>query len=148
MSRDFQTSSWDAAPPRLDETDNHILAVLWENSREFFADVCWVVGLSTPAARRRTERLKQDDAIEKFAIMRGDERAGAMVLVLVESGRDAARMSDGLAHLDGVRGVYEITGQYDMAVMVRAHNISCIGARIDSRRESPGIKDVNPMIRN
>ena len=131
---------------RIDDTDERILQILDRNSRESFANIAKIVGLSAPAVRRRKERMDRDGAISRFTIERGDRGASAIVLVSVDSGHDTAQASEMLAGLDGVKTVYEITGQYDIVTIINAPTIAEINRSIDALRKTPGISDTNTVI--
>lgn len=134
------------AADRVDETDERILKILESDSREPFADIAKAVNLSAPAVRRRIERMAQDGTISRFTIERGDRGASAIVLVSVDSGHDTAKASEMLARLEGVKTVYEITGQYDIVTIINAPTIAEINRSIDALRKTPGISDTNTVI--
>ena len=46
----------------------------------------------------------------------------------------------------GVKTVYEITGQYDIAVIISSPNITEINLAIDALRKVPGVSDTNTVI--
>jgi len=48
--------------------------------------------------------------------------------------------------LPAVKTVYEITGQYDISVIIRAPNITEINMCIDNLRKIPGVIDTNTVI--
>lgn len=134
------------AADRVDETDERILKILESDSREPFADIAKAVNFSAPAVRRRIERMAQDGTISRFTIERGDRGASAIVLVSVDSGHDTAKASEMLAGLEGVKTVYEITGQYDIVTIINAPTIAEINRSIDALRKTPGISDTNTVI--
>ncbi len=70
----------------------------------------------------------------------------AFVLISVESSMDTSKVSSKIIKLQGVRTVYEITGQYDITVVIRASNITEINECIDALRKIPGITDTNSVI--
>ena len=45
-----------------------------------------------------------------------------------------------------IRDSYEITGQYDISVIIRAPSITEINAAIDELRKIPGVIDTNTVI--
>ena len=64
----------------------------------------------------------------------------------VDSATDTAKVSVKLAKLDGVKTVYEITGQYDITTIISASNISEINNSIDALRKIQGVIDTNTVI--
>ena len=45
-----------------------------------------------------------------------------------------------------MKTVYEITGQYDISVIIKAPNITEINTCIDDLRKIPGVIDTNTVI--
>lgn len=130
-----------------DKIDDEILKFLKEDSRESFVDIGKKLKLSESAVRRRVKNLTDSKVIKKFTIEIGEQNATkAIVLISVESSIDTSKVSVRLTKLDGVKTVYEITGQYDIAVIISAPNITEINASIDSLRKIPGVSDTNTVI--
>jgi len=130
-----------------DKTDEKIIGYLNENSRESFVDIGKKLKLSESAVRRRVKNLFGSGVIKKFTLELGEENAtSAIVLVSVDSATDTSKVSIKLTKLDGVRTVYEITGQYDITVIVSAATIAEINNSIDALRKVPGVVDTNTVI--
>ncbi|HXG74356.1 MAG TPA: HTH-type transcriptional regulator LysM [Candidatus Nitrosotenuis sp.] len=130
-----------------DKIDDEILKFLKEDSRESFVDIGKKLKLSESAVRRRVKNLLDSGIIKKFTIEIGEQNATkAIVLISVESSMDTSKVSARLTKLEGVKTVYEITGQYDIAVIISAPNITEINASIDSLRKIPGVSDTNTVI--
>ncbi len=130
-----------------DKIDEKIIEYLKNNSRESFVDIGKKIKLSESAVRRRVKNLMDAGVIGRFTIEMGDEDAtSAIVLISVDSSTDTAKVSSKLTTLDGIKTVYEITGQYDITVIVSASNISEINSSIDALRKIPGVTDTNTVI--
>jgi len=130
-----------------DKIDDEILKILKDDSRESFVDIGKKLKLSESAVRRRVKNLSDAKIIKKFTIEIGEQNSTkAIVLISVESSTDTSRVSARLTKLDGVKTVYEITGQYDIAVIISSPNITEINAAIDSLRKVPGVSDTNTVI--
>ena len=130
-----------------DKTDERIINFLKDDSRESFVDIGKKLKLSESAVRRRVKNLVDSGTIKKFTIELGEENATkAIVLVSVDSSMDTSKVSTKLTKLDDVKTVYEITGQYDITVIMSAPNISAINNSIDSLRKIPGVIDTNTVI--
>jgi len=130
-----------------DKIDEKIIEYLKNNSRESFVDIGKRLRLSESAVRRRVKNMVDSATISKFTIEMGEEDATrAIVLVSVDSSTDTAKVSAKLTALDGVKTVYEITGQYDITVIISAPNISEINASIDALRKISGVTDTNTVI--
>ena len=130
-----------------DKIDEKIIEFLKNDSRESFVDIGKKLKLSESAVRRRVKNLVDSGTIKKFTIEVGEENATkAIVLVSVESTMDTSKVSTKLTKLNGVRTVYEITGQYDITVIMSAPNITEINTSIDALRKIQGVTDTNTVI--
>jgi len=131
----------------IDSTDEKILEFLRNDSRESFVDIGKKLKLSESAIRRRVKNLVGAGIIKKFTIEIGDANStSAIVLISVDSSMDTTKVSSKLTKLDGVKPVYEITGQYDITVIISAPNITEINTCIDALRRIPGVSDTNTVI--
>ncbi|MEX0862587.1 HTH-type transcriptional regulator LysM [Nitrosopumilus sp.] len=130
-----------------DSIDEKIIGYLKEDSRESFVDIGKKLKLSESAVRRRVKNLVDSKTIKKFTLELGEENTtSAIVLVSVDSAMDTSKVSLKLAKLDGVKTVYEITGQYDITTIMSGSNISEINNTIDALRKIPGVVDTNTVI--
>ena len=130
-----------------DKVDEKIIDYLKENSRESFVDIGKKLKLSESAVRRRVKNLVDSGTIKRFTLERGEDNVtSAIVLVSVDSGTDTSKVSAKLAKIEGVKTVYEITGQYDITTIISASNISEINNSIDALRKIPGVIDTNTVI--
>ena len=130
-----------------DKVDEKIINFLKEDSRESFVDIGKKLKLSESAVRRRVKNLVDNKTIKRFTVEIGEENAtSAIVLISVDSATDTAKVSEKLAKLEGVKTVYEITGQYDITTIISATNISEINSSIDALRKIPGVIDTNTVI--
>ena len=130
-----------------DKVDERIIGYLKEDSRESFVDIGKKLKLSESAVRRRVKNLVGNGTIKKFTLEIGEENTtSAIVLVSVDSATDTSKVSAKLAKLDGVKTVYEITGQYDITTIISASNITDINNSIDALRKITGVIDTNTVI--
>ncbi|MCV0366264.1 MAG: Lrp/AsnC family transcriptional regulator [Nitrosopumilus sp.] len=130
-----------------DKVDEKIIGYLKEDARESFVDIGKKLKLSESAVRRRVKNLVDSGTIKKFTLELGEENAtSAIVLVSVDSATDTSKVSLRLAKLEGVKTVYEITGQYDITTIMSASSIAEINNTIDALRKIPGVVDTNTVI--
>jgi Lrp/AsnC family leucine-responsive transcriptional regulator len=130
-----------------DKIDEKIIGYLKEDSRESFVDIGKKLKLSESAIRRRVKNLVDSRTIKKFTLELGEENStSAIVLVSVDSATETSKVSLKLAKLEGVKTVYEITGQYDITTIMSATNIAEINSTIDALRKIPGVVDTNTVI--
>jgi DNA-binding Lrp family transcriptional regulator len=130
-----------------DKVDERIIGYLKEDSRESFVDIGKKLKLSESAVRRRVKNLIDSKTISKFTIELGEDNVtSAIVLVSVDSATDTSKVSLKLAKLNGVKTVYEITGQYDITTIMSASSIAEINNSIDALRKIAGVVDTNTVI--
>ncbi len=130
-----------------DKIDEKIIDFLRDDSRESFVDIGKKLKLSESAVRRRVRNMVDIGTIKKFTVEVGDKNTtSAIVLISVDSTIDTSKVSVKLTKLEGVKTVYEITGQYDITVIISAPNIAEINNSIDALRKIPGVIDTNTVI--
>ncbi len=130
-----------------DKIDEKIIGFLRNDSRESFVDIGKKLKLSESAVRRRVKNLVDNRTIKKFTVEVGDSNStSAIVLISVDSAMDTSKVSSKITKLEGVKTVYEITGQYDITVIISAPSINDINTCIDALRKIPGVTDSNSVI--
>jgi Lrp/AsnC family transcriptional regulator, regulator for asnA, asnC and gidA len=130
-----------------DEIDERILRILQEDSRRAFVDIANEIGLSESAVRRRVKNLVDRGIIKRFTIELGaSDKTSAITLISVASTADTSAVSSRLMELNGVKVVYEITGQYDIAAIIAAPAIVDINRCIDDVRKIDGVSDTDTVI--
>ena len=131
----------------LDEKDRRILAILKEDARRSFVDIAQAVNLSEPAVRRRIKNLVDAGVIRRFTVETEiGQGASAITLISVNPAIPTAEISAKLLNMEGVDVVYEITGQYDIAVIVSGSSIASINKSIDDIRRLEGVGNTNTVI--
>ena len=132
---------------QVDETDEKIVRILQADSRRAFVDIANEIGLSESAVRRRVKNLVDRTIIKRFTIELGvSDKTSAITLISVASTADTSAVSDQLMNLNGVKVVYEITGQYDIAAIIAAPAIADINKCIDNIRKIEGVSDTDTVI--
>jgi DNA-binding Lrp family transcriptional regulator len=130
-----------------DEIDARIIRILQEDSRRAFVDIANEIGLSESAVRRRVKNLVDRGIIKRFTIELGvSDKTSAITLISVASTADTSAVSNRLMELNGVKVVYEITGQYDIAAIIAAPAIVDINRCIDDIRKIEGVSDTDTVI--
>ena len=132
---------------RKDKTVDKIIRFLRDDARESFVEIGKKLKLSESAIRRRVKNLVDSGVIEKFTVEMGETNTtSAIVLISVDSATDTSKVSTKLTKLEDVKTVYEITGQYDISVIIRSGNIAEINICIDELRKIQGVIDTNTVI--
>jgi DNA-binding Lrp family transcriptional regulator len=129
------------------DTDRRILEILKADSRKSFVDIGKQLGLSESAVRRRVKNLIRSGIIKRFTLeVDSGEKTSAITLLSVESSADTSIVTTKLLAINGVKIVYEITGQFDIAAILAAPSISEINQSVDMIRRIPGVSDTNTVI--
>jgi len=132
---------------KVDETDEKIIRILQADSRKAFVEIASEIGLSESAVRRRVKNLVDRMIIKRFTIELGAiDKTSAITLISVSSTADTSAVSNQLMNLNGVKVVYEITGQYDIAAIIAAPAIADINKCIDDIRKTEGVSDTDTVI--
>jgi Lrp/AsnC family transcriptional regulator, regulator for asnA, asnC and gidA len=132
---------------KLDEIDEKIIHILQADSRRPFVEIAGDIGLSESAVRRRVKNLVDRMIIKRFTIELGvSDKTSAITLISVSSTADSSAVSNQLMNLNGVKIVYEITGQYDIAAIIAAPAIDDINKCIDNIRKIDGVSDTDTVI--
>jgi len=128
----------------MDEIDRKIIEILKEDARKAYTDIAKKVGLSEGAVRKRVQDLVKSGVIRRFTVSVG-VKEGVRAITLI-SAASTPEISAKIMKLEGVEAVYEITGQYDIAVLLSAANIEEINQCVDKIRSIDGITNTNTMI--
>ena len=129
------------------EFDKRILEILRMDSRKSFVDIGKELGLSESAIRRRIKNLIDGGSISRFTIEENASKmTSAITLLSVASSNDTNSVASKLQSVPGVQIIYEITGQYDIAVIISANSINEINSSIDAIRRIEGVSNTDTVI--
>ena len=129
-----------------DKVDENILEFLRKDSRESFVEIGKKLKLSESAIRHRVKNMVGSGTITKFTVEEGGGQPEALVMVSADSSIDTSKVSLKLTKLGAIKKIYEITGQYDICVIIQAPSINEINACIDDLRKITGVTDSNTVI--
>lgn len=129
------------------ECDQRILEILRMDSRKSFVEIGKDIGLSESAIRRRIKNLIDNGTISRFTIEENqNKKTNAITLLSVSPTTDTNSVASKLQDIDGVNIIYEITGQYDIAVILSSNSINEINSSIDEIRRIEGVSDTDTVI--
>ncbi len=124
----------------MDKTDELILKVLVEDSRLPFVDIASKVGLSEAAVRRRVANLVSSGTIKKFTVIVEEaESTSAITYVAVSPSHPTSDVSKRLTSIPGVEKVYETTGAFDIAAIIKGANIAEVNKSVEEVRRIDGV---------
>jgi len=132
---------------KMDDTDKAIIEILKKDGRATYSDIGKRIGLSEGAVRKRIKALSNSGAIKRFTVKVGlTEGAEAIGLLSVDPSLPTSDVSKALKKLSNVETVYEITGQYDIAVIISGFNITEVNDCLEKIRRLKGVANTNTMI--
>jgi len=131
----------------MDDTDREIIKILKSNGRATYGDIGKRVSLSEGAVRKRIKALVDSGVIRQFTVKVGlTEGAEAITLLSINPSLPTSEVSKILKKIPNVETVYEITGQYDIAVIVTGLNIAEVNECVEKIRRVDGVANTNTMI--
>jgi DNA-binding Lrp family transcriptional regulator len=131
----------------MDDTDREIIKILKNDGRATYSNIGKKVGLSEGAVRKRIKALTDSGVIRRFTVKVGlTEGAEAITLLSVSPSFPTSDVSNTLKKFPNVETVYEITGQYDIAVIISGLNIAEVDECLEKIRRLDGVVNTNTMI--
>ena len=132
----------------MDKTDDQILQILRQDSRAAFVDIAAKVGLSEAAVRRRVSNLAREGTIRRFTIDVDEPQTAtsAITYVSVSPASPTADVSKRLKSVRGVETIYETTGPFDIAAIIRGASIAEVNKSVEEIRRIGGVLNTNTTI--
>jgi len=128
----------------MDETDAKILNLLRENARMKNTEIARHVNLTERAVRARIEKLVREGVIRRFTVETKPVGVEGIVLISTQIDKTPAvkeiarKMSD---------SVFECSGDYDVAVRLRADTLDDLNRRVDDLRKVAGVNRTSTLIK-
>jgi DNA-binding Lrp family transcriptional regulator len=139
-----------AEPPRIDEIDRRIVALLREDARRSFQDIGRRVGLSAPAVKRRVDRLQQTGVIRGFTAVVDPAAFGwttqGVVSLFCEGRVPAAEVRAAVAGHPEVAAAYTVAGQTSAVLLVRARDTAHLELALERIRGAPGVTGTQTQV--
>ncbi len=125
------------------EIDEKIIEMLREDSRTPFLKIAQTLGISEGAVRSRVKKLVKSGIIKKFTIEVSEpENVKAIVLVKTSSEMDTAKVRRSILQVCGnVKWCFEISGSYDIILLLSARNISEMNVEVEKIRKIKGVSE-------
>ena len=131
----------------MDKIDRKIVDILRKDGRATYIDIGNSVNLSEGAVRKRIKRLMDQGIIQHFSIKLGSVNgAKAIILLSTDTSIQTSKISQELSQIPNVEMVYEITGEYDIAVIIWGSNIIELNVCVEQIRHVKGVINTNTMI--
>ena len=119
----------------MDDIDRNIIRLLQEDARKSFNKIADSLGIAVGTAYNRVKNLEDKGVLKGYTILVDSAKLGygLTALILIEAeGRYLPEVEKELAQLDEVICIYDITGDYDIAVVARFKNRSTLNSFIKS----------------
>ncbi len=121
--------------------------ILREDARISFVEIAERVKLSEAAVRRRVSNLVASGAIQRFTIELNDsDLTSAIIFVSVNPSNPTSEVSKNIRGVTGVETVYETTGQFDIAAILKGASITEVNKSVEDIRRLNGVLNTNTMI--
>lgn len=121
--------------------------ILREDARVSFVEIAERVRLSEAAVRRRVSNLVASGAIRRFTIELNDsDLTSAIIFVSVNPSNPTSEVSKNIRGVTGVETVYETTGQFDIAAILKGASITEVNKSVEDIRRLNGVLNTNTMI--
>ncbi len=135
--------------PKLDKTDQALLARLRDNSRATTSELARQLDLSRSTVQGRLNRLLESGVIAGFTLQLGENYTANLVRaqVLIELDQKLTGQAEAeLKKLQKVTALYAISGAYDMIAIVEAHSTGELSRLLDEIGGLDGIARTNSSV--
>ena len=131
----------------MDEKDKQILKILKSDGRASYGAIGDKIGLSEGAVRKRIKILADTGVIRKFTVRIGiSEGTEAITLVATNPTSPTQEVARRIGDIPNVETIYEVTGEYDIVVVISGINVIEVNECIEKIRRVEGIMKTNTMI--
>ncbi len=127
---------------KVDDVDRKIIRLLQEDSRKSFNKIAESLGIAVGTAYNRVKNLEEKGILKGYTILVDSAKLGygLTALILIEAeGRYLPEVEKEIAELDEVMSIYDITGDYDIAVIARFKNRNTLNNFIKSTLKMPHV---------
>ena len=135
---------------QLDDLDRRIVAELLEDGRMSLAELGERVNLSSPAVKRRVDRLRETGVITGFTAIVDPAALGQQTEAFVEihcvANMSPMALRETLAGEPEIVAAYTVTGDADALIQVRANDVAHLEAALERIRTNPGIARTKTII--
>lgn len=138
-----------------DPAERELLRALQENSQRSLRELAKATGLPISTVHEKIKRLERDGYIRKYVAVLDEKKLGysvtGLILVSVVYSGDKTvsqkAIAERIAKLPNVQDVSIITGDWDIAVKVKAMSVDSLGAFVTERlRNISGVGKTLSMI--
>jgi DNA-binding Lrp family transcriptional regulator len=133
----------------LTAAEGALLAILRRNARQSVADIARELGLARATVQERIRRLEESGVIEGYTVRFGPgysrSRVTAHSLVRIDP-RKADSLYAKLKKMPAVGGIYAISGEFDVLVVLQADTTTELDDALDSLGRHDGVERTQTSI--
>lgn len=133
-----------------DRIDHEIVALLTANARRSLVDIATRVSLSTPAVKRRIDRLEAEGIITGYTTNVDDTRLGLPLEAFIEvrflGSAHVDDLASTVAGIESVRAAWTVAGDPDMLVRVRVESVSQLQDVVNDLRKTGQVTGTKTMV--
>lgn len=127
---------------KLDDIDFQILRILQKDSRTSYRKIADALGIAVGTVYNRIKRLEDEGVFKAYTVIVDPTKIGydltAFILIQAKGPR-LAEVEKEIAQSDHVLGIYDITGDFDIAVIARFKNRSMLNTFIKGLLKMPHV---------
>jgi len=128
---------------KLDDVDLRIINLLQEDSRLSYNKIARKLGISVGTAYNRIKSLEERGVVKGYTVLVDMAKVGynltALILIQAE-GKHLLDVENEIAKMNNVVSVYDITGDFDIAVIARFKDRDSLNQFIKSLLGLPYVK--------
>ena len=127
----------------LDNIDMRIVSEMLSNSRESLRSIARKLGIPTSSTHDRVKRLARAGLIRRFTLELDPVKLGLNITVLVlmrVRGPYIVEVEKSIAGHPNIVAIYDITGEYDVAVVAKFPSMSEVNGFIKGLLKNPMIE--------
>ncbi|MBS7648858.1 Lrp/AsnC family transcriptional regulator [Candidatus Bathyarchaeota archaeon] len=127
----------------VDELDLQIIRLLQEDSRISFNKIASKLDVSVGTAYNRIKNLEEKGILKGYTVLVDPARVGYGTIAIIFIQAEGAHLVDvenEIAKIDNVVAVYDITGDFDVAVIARFKDRTGLNAFVKKLLSMPYVK--------
>ena len=131
------------APKERRYVDGEILSLLQDDCRLSYAKIAAKIGISVGAAFRHVKQLEKKGFIKKYSAVLDPTRLGynlTTIILLQTEGGSNEEIEKELSNSPNVLGLYDITGDYDIAIIGKFKNRDFLNSFIKKLLSKPTVR--------
>ncbi len=128
---------------KMDDMDFRILCLLQQDSRLSFNKIASKLGISVGTAFNHVKNLEKKGVLKGYTIILDSEKVGygLTTLILIQTdGGHLPEVEKEISKASNVVAVYDITGEYDAAIITKFRDRASLSAFLKNLMATPHVK--------